>query len=163
MVLAVVHHCQNNERGDRSMNPADLNPATIDCATACANGCVLGEKCPNQEFRDQTAKFIQETSLDQMLAIAEEALEVVQAHVVELVKQLTQIIESGISTQAFKVTDAHQAAKAVFSATVRFHHPAHALEWSDPNIDADFAQVWQLLLAGLMSGEQSPPTTALRA
>jgi AcrR family transcriptional regulator len=96
-------------------------------------------------------------------AIAEEAREVVQAHVVELVKQLTQIIESGISTQAFKVTDAHQAAKAVFSATARFHHPAHALEWRDPNIDADFAQVWQLLLAGLVVGEQSPPNTALRA
>jgi hypothetical protein len=56
------------------MNPADLNPATIDCATACVNGCVLGEKCPNQEFRDQTSKFIQETSLEQMLAIAEEAI-----------------------------------------------------------------------------------------
>jgi hypothetical protein len=54
------------------MNSAD--PATIDCATACVNGCVLGDRCPNQEFRQQASQFIQEKSLDQMLAIAEEAL-----------------------------------------------------------------------------------------
>jgi hypothetical protein len=46
----------------------------INCAEACVNGCVLGEKCPNTEFRDATAKFIAETSLDQMLEIAEERL-----------------------------------------------------------------------------------------
>lgn len=50
------------------------NAAEINCAEACVNGCVLGEQCPNQEYRDQASKFIQETSLDQMLAIAEEAL-----------------------------------------------------------------------------------------
>ncbi|NJR65413.1 MAG: hypothetical protein HC772_09005 [Leptolyngbyaceae cyanobacterium CRU_2_3] len=56
------------------MNPADLNPATIDCETACVNGCRLGENCPNLEFRERTSKFIQDTPLDQILAIAEEAL-----------------------------------------------------------------------------------------
>jgi AcrR family transcriptional regulator len=87
-------------------------------------------------------------------AIAEEARDVVQTHVDELVWQLAQIIESGISGQEFKVTDSHQAAKAVFSSTIRFHHPAHANEWNDPEINADFAQVWRLLLAGLRVGEQ---------
>jgi AcrR family transcriptional regulator len=82
-------------------------------------------------------------------AIAEEAREVVQAHVEELVSQLTQIIASGMANQEFKAADPAQTAKAVFQATVRFHHPAHAGEWSDPNIDIDFAQVWQLVLAGL--------------
>jgi len=89
------------------------------------------------------------------LAIAQQAQGVVQAHVSELVKQLAQIIESGISSKEFKVADAHEAAKAVFNATIRFHHPAHALEWSDLNIDADFAQVWRLVLAGLVVGEQT--------
>jgi len=89
------------------------------------------------------------------LAIAQQARGVVQAHVSELVRQLAQIIESGIFSKEFKVADAHEAAKAVFNATIRFHHPAHALEWSDSNIDADFAQVWCLLLAGLVVGEQS--------
>lgn len=47
---------------------------TIDCATACVNGCVLGDRCPNQEYAQQASKFIKETSLDDMLAIAQEAL-----------------------------------------------------------------------------------------
>ncbi len=47
---------------------------TIDCATACVNGCVLGDNCPNLEYKQESAKFIQETSLDRMLEIAEERL-----------------------------------------------------------------------------------------
>jgi hypothetical protein len=46
----------------------------IDCAQACVNGCVLGDQCPNREYAQQASNFIQETSLDQMLAIADEAL-----------------------------------------------------------------------------------------
>ncbi|XGV99495.1 MAG: TetR family transcriptional regulator [Leptolyngbya sp. BL-A-14] len=91
-------------------------------------------------------------------AIVEEARDVVQAHIDELVQQLTQIIASGIASQEFAVTDAHTAAKAVFYATTRFHHPAHANEWSSPTIDADFAQVWRLLLAGLVNGGTEPPS-----
>lgn len=86
-------------------------------------------------------------------AIAEEARGVVQSHVDELVQQLARILESGVSSKEFKVADSHQAAEAVFSATIRFHHPAHATEWSDPAIDANFAQVWRLMLAGLVVGE----------
>ncbi|MBW4472325.1 MAG: hypothetical protein KME45_18260 [Stenomitos rutilans HA7619-LM2] len=47
---------------------------TIDCAEACKNGCVLGDKCPNLEYKAQATKFISETSLDQMLKMAEEAI-----------------------------------------------------------------------------------------
>ncbi|MDB9536674.1 hypothetical protein PN451_12695 [Dolichospermum planctonicum CS-1226] len=46
----------------------------INCAEACVNGCVLGDKCPHIEFRESTSKFIAETSLDKMLEIAEERL-----------------------------------------------------------------------------------------
>ncbi len=45
----------------------------IDCSTACVNGCVLGNKCPNLEYREKASNFIENTSLDDMLAIAEEA------------------------------------------------------------------------------------------
>lgn len=83
-------------------------------------------------------------------AIAQEARGVVQAHIAELVSQVAAIVESGISSNEFRVTDPQVAAKAVFQATVRFHHPAHASEWSDPDIDTDFAQVWRLVLAGLV-------------
>ncbi len=50
----------------------DVNP-TINCKEVCVNGCILGDKCPNIEFREAASKFIQETSLDKMLEIAEEA------------------------------------------------------------------------------------------
>ncbi|MBD2665442.1 hypothetical protein B6N60_04423 [Richelia sinica FACHB-800] len=46
----------------------------INCAQACTNGCVLGDKCPYIEFREATSKFIAETPLDQILAIAQERL-----------------------------------------------------------------------------------------
>lgn len=86
-------------------------------------------------------------------AIAEEARGVVQAHVAELVGQLAQIIESGISSKEFRVANSQAVAKAVFSATIRFHHPAHAAEWSAPDIDTDFVQVWRLVLVGLVVSE----------
>ncbi|MEH2325405.1 MAG: TetR family transcriptional regulator [Nostoc sp.] len=86
-------------------------------------------------------------------AIAQEARGVVQAHIAELISQIAAIVESGISSNEFKVTDPQVAAKAVFQATVRFHHPAHASEWSNPDIDTDFNQVWRLVVAGLVVGE----------
>jgi hypothetical protein len=43
----------------------------IDCKEACVNGCVLGDKCPNIEYRESISKFISETSLDEMHEIAE--------------------------------------------------------------------------------------------
>jgi hypothetical protein len=41
---------------------------------ACVNGCVLGEKCPHREYAAAASKFIQETSLDRMLEMADEAV-----------------------------------------------------------------------------------------
>lgn len=46
----------------------------INCAEACVNGCVLGDQCPNLEHKQAASKFIQETSLDKMLQIAEDAI-----------------------------------------------------------------------------------------
>jgi hypothetical protein len=46
---------------------------TVNCAQECINGCILGDKCPNLAYATQASKFIQETSLDAMLAIAEAA------------------------------------------------------------------------------------------
>jgi hypothetical protein len=51
-----------------------MEPAQIDCAVSCVNGCVLGDQCPNLEYKEQASKFVQETSLDDMIAIAEEAI-----------------------------------------------------------------------------------------
>jgi hypothetical protein len=45
----------------------------VNCAVECIQGCVLGESCPNQEFQTQAADFIETTSLDRMLEMAEAA------------------------------------------------------------------------------------------
>ena len=47
----------------------------INCAVACVNGCVLGDKCPNTEYREAATKFIEETPLDKMLELAQERLQ----------------------------------------------------------------------------------------
>ena len=50
-----------------------MESTQINCKEACVNGCVLGDKCPNLEYKEKATKFIENTSLDQMLEIAEVA------------------------------------------------------------------------------------------
>ncbi|ASC73758.1 hypothetical protein XM38_047300 [Halomicronema hongdechloris C2206] len=47
---------------------------SINCAEACVNGCVLGDKCPNLKYTEQATKFIDDTPLEDMLAMADEAV-----------------------------------------------------------------------------------------
>jgi hypothetical protein len=51
-----------------------MSEQKIDCSVACVNGCVLGDQCPNLEYKEKASSFIENTSLDDMLAIAEEAV-----------------------------------------------------------------------------------------
>jgi hypothetical protein len=46
---------------------------TINCSEACTNGCVQPDRCENQDHIQSASKFINETSLDKMHEIAEEA------------------------------------------------------------------------------------------
>lgn len=46
----------------------------INCAEACVNGCILGGECPNLEYKQQATEFIKDTSLDDMLKMADEAV-----------------------------------------------------------------------------------------
>ena len=48
-----------------------MNPNEINCEEACVDGCVLGEQCPHREHAHEASKFVQETSLDKMIEIAE--------------------------------------------------------------------------------------------
>jgi AcrR family transcriptional regulator len=81
--------------------------------------------------------------------IAGESREVIAEHVSVLVAQLERIIADGIEQGAFAPTDASSAARAVFDATARFHNPANAASWSDPEIASAYEQVASLVLAGL--------------
>ena len=82
-------------------------------------------------------------------ALAEQARGVVDAHLAELTAQLERIIADGVAAGDFTVADPAAAARAVFDATLRFHHPAHARDWRDADIERRFEAVVQLVLAGL--------------
>jgi AcrR family transcriptional regulator len=83
------------------------------------------------------------------LALAQEAREVVNAHKERLCDQLTHILSDGVKQGVFHVTDVKASARAVFDATIRFHHPAHAEEWSDPQLAGRIDALLALLLRGL--------------
>ncbi|MEO7716907.1 MAG: TetR family transcriptional regulator [Capsulimonas sp.] len=83
------------------------------------------------------------------LALAYEAREVVKAHVEILVGQITAIVTDGVARGEFTTPDPAIAARAVFDATFRFHNPAHAADWTDPEIGKAFDAVWALILCGL--------------
>ncbi|GAA2278176.1 TetR family transcriptional regulator [Nonomuraea roseoviolacea subsp. roseoviolacea] len=72
-------------------------------------------------------------------------------HVADLLGQLTAIIADGAADGGFRTGDAEATARAVFHATVRFHHLAHAGEWQNPGIDTDLDDVCSLLLEGLQA------------
>lgn len=84
-------------------------------------------------------------------AVTLEAEELIRVHIDGLIGQIESILEYGIETKAFghgnKATK--DRARALFLATGSFHHPAHAPEWKDPDIDKAFDAVWDLLLSGL--------------
>jgi AcrR family transcriptional regulator len=83
------------------------------------------------------------------LTLAREACEVVKAHKESLVDQVAQILTEGMEQGAFDVADAKTSARAIFDATIRYHHPAHAEEWSDPALPARIDALLTLLLKGL--------------
>jgi len=83
------------------------------------------------------------------LALAQEAREVVKAHKDRLVGQIAHILSDGVRQGAFQVADVEASARAVFDATSRFHHPAHAEEWSEAELAARIDAVLALLLKGL--------------
>jgi AcrR family transcriptional regulator len=80
--------------------------------------------------------------------IDKDAPEVVHEHISHLTGQLDRMLADGVEAGEFHAP-ALGAAKAVWDATTRFHHPAHHSEWADPKIGDDFEAVWQLILRGL--------------
>jgi AcrR family transcriptional regulator len=80
---------------------------------------------------------------------------VIMRHVEELSRQLGEIIADGVSRGEFHVTDPAAAGRAVLDATGRFHNPAHATEWTSPDIDKAFEAVVRLVLQGLGSANES--------
>ncbi len=82
--------------------------------------------------------------------LAADAKSVVAAHVDELIALIASIVADGQREGSFRGNDPASTARALLSATSRFHHPLHAAEWSDPQIDASFEEVWHVLMDGLL-------------
>ncbi|MEV7419380.1 TetR/AcrR family transcriptional regulator [Streptomyces sp. NPDC089919] len=74
---------------------------------------------------------------------------VVDAHLAELVAQLTGIIGEGVEAGTLSAPDVPAAARAVFDATGRFHDPQYAPEWQSPSIAGEFEAVSGLVIRGL--------------
>ncbi|MGD6816388.1 TetR family transcriptional regulator [Metabacillus sp. 84] len=84
-------------------------------------------------------------------ALAEESVDVISAHISELVSQMVPFIQDGMANQEFKSADAKETAKGIFIATAKFHHPAHAKEWASPDIEEEFKLVWKVILSGIVN------------
>lgn len=82
-------------------------------------------------------------------AVTLEAVDMVEEHVQHLISQMMGIIEDGVSSKEFRTGEPEAMARAIFFATSRFHHPAHAYEWSSSTIDQEFDLVWELILSGI--------------
>jgi AcrR family transcriptional regulator len=91
------------------------------------------------------------------LALAQEAREVVKAHKDRLVGQIAHILSDGLEQGVFQITDIEGSARALFDATSRFHHPAHAEEWTDPALPARIDTLLALLLKGLEAPRRRSP------
>ncbi|MEU5024374.1 TetR family transcriptional regulator [Streptomyces milbemycinicus] len=83
------------------------------------------------------------------LELARENSGTVARYLTTLLKQLATIVASGVADGEFAARDAAATARALWDATARFHDPMYASEWADPEIDADFTEVCELLLRGL--------------
>ncbi len=50
------------------------DPTSIDCTTACVNGCVLGDQCPHREAAQAAIKYVMETDWDDLMQRAEDRI-----------------------------------------------------------------------------------------
>jgi AcrR family transcriptional regulator len=82
--------------------------------------------------------------------LAAGAESVTTAHVDELVSLMASVVRAGVKEGTFRKVDAVATGRALLLATLRFHHPAHASEWKQPNIDAELDDLWRLLMRGLV-------------
>jgi AcrR family transcriptional regulator len=83
------------------------------------------------------------------LTLAREACQAVRTHREELIEQIVHMLSDGVKQGVFEVADLKATARTLFDATSRFHHPAHADEWKEPELAGRIDAVLALLLRGL--------------
>ena len=88
------------------------------------------------------------------LALAQDAREVVEAYKDKQVVLVAKILSDGVAQGVFEIDDVKMTARAVFDATARYHHPAHAEEWAKPECPSRIDALIGLLLKGLRACKQ---------
>jgi AcrR family transcriptional regulator len=83
------------------------------------------------------------------LTLARDACAAVKGYKQDLIDQIATILSDGVKQGVFEVSDVQASARAVFDATTRYHHPAHADEWKDPDLAARIDALLPLLLKGI--------------
>jgi AcrR family transcriptional regulator len=83
------------------------------------------------------------------LTLAREACGAVRAYKEGMIDQIAAILSDGVQQGVFEAPDVRATARALFEATVRYHNPAHAEEWKDPELSARFDALLALLLRGI--------------
>ncbi|KMM54321.1 TetR family transcriptional regulator [Bacillus glycinifermentans] len=78
--------------------------------------------------------------------VTNESSELVDKSIEQIVMQISKLI-AGCDV---KSSDHTEAAKGIFYATERFHHPGHASEWKRDTIKQEFEIVWRLLENGFL-------------
>ncbi len=102
-------------------------------------------------FHAKRATALKDPELfDTFCVLVTEQSEVVEDHIADLIAQIRIIVAEGARQGHFRAGDPDIVARAVFDATARFHHPAHAHEWHSPRVDQDFDAVCSLMLNGLV-------------
>ncbi|MDX3517501.1 TetR/AcrR family transcriptional regulator [Streptomyces scabiei] len=81
--------------------------------------------------------------------LTDENGEAVGAHIADLTGQLTGVVRAGADAGVFAAADPAATARAVFHATARFHDPSYAPVWRQPDIEAQFEAVVDLVVRGL--------------
>lgn len=87
--------------------------------------------------------------------LAEESRRPVTDHVSFVVALIAVIIAEGVARGEIASDDPEGTARAIFDATGRFHHPAHAEEWRLPGTRAAFDAVWDLIRSGLVPRQRT--------
>jgi AcrR family transcriptional regulator len=103
-------------------------------------------------IRSKRTYAVEDSEMFAMYAsVTLEAVNMITVHVDQLIGQIACIIEKGIQTKEFRAVNLETTARAIFNATSRFHHPAHAKDWQSLTIDQEFSSVWDLMLSGISS------------
>ena len=87
--------------------------------------------------------------------LAGEARAVIEEHLEYLTGAVCRMLREGTAHGEWNVKDPAASGRAVLAAMALFHNPVHAAEWSHPDIDTVFEEVWALVLSGLKRGTKS--------